>query len=355
MSSNYDALIWDSTRSVKLAWHKFYPEAIDVAISIETASSLDGNGVAFEAMNAAAFLAYFGTVPQPRPPMGPAVGAGAVLVNYTKNDKLLNDQTKGRAEFRKLILDRVPKTLLIPMQDANRSLRMRTTEYICTTLNTELGTLDKEDLDFLMSELRQPFQAGTPVSMFLANWAATLGDSERAGQTLPQTMATDMLQKCFGSEFSPCWVLFVQNYPLVADRTVARLSAAINVFAKNSLPLISAQSAIGINEVVKHKQQINNLETKIKHLEHMAMAVDRVKSRKRDKAAGADRAGKKNVKQLRGTPLPDRPFCWSHGPRGHLGLDCDDVLTGHQVDATWVDQKGSKWKEIFERRGWATA
>ena len=114
MSSNYDALIiiWDSTRSVKLAWHKFYPEAIDVAISIEIASSLDGNGVAFEAMNAAAFLAYFGTVPQPRPPMGPAVGAGAVLVNYTKNDKLLNDQTKGRAEFRKLILDRVPKTLV---------------------------------------------------------------------------------------------------------------------------------------------------------------------------------------------------------------------------------------------------
>ena len=41
----------------------------------------------FEAMNAAAFLAYFGTVPQQRPPMGPAVGAGAVLVNYTKNKR----------------------------------------------------------------------------------------------------------------------------------------------------------------------------------------------------------------------------------------------------------------------------
>ena len=305
----------------------------------------------FDAMNVVAFLAYFGTAPQPRPPMGPAVGAGAVLVNYTRNEKLLSDQTKGKAEFRKLILDRVPKTLLVPMQDVNRSLRMRTTEYICSTLNAELGTLDKEDLDFLMKELKQPYLAGTPVSTFLANWAATLGDSERAGQVLPQTMATDILRNCFGSEFSPCWVLFVQKYPLVADRTVARLSAAINVFAKDSLPLISAQSAIGISEVINQKEQLTKMQARVDQLEQQALAATSVDSRKRGQASAADRATKK----LPNIALSARPFCWSHGPCGHSGNECKSQLPGHKSDATWVHQKGSKWKEMFERRGWATS
>jgi hypothetical protein len=351
MSTTQKKLFWDETKTDKVAWLKFYPEAIDVAISIETASSLDENGVAFEAMSPAAFLLFFGAPPQPRMPMGPAVGAGAALANHNKLDKLTTNQENGKAEFRNIILEAVPKRLLIPMQDANRSLRLRTTSYICTTLNQELGTLDKEDLDFLMGELSKSFLPGTPVSTFLANWVATLGDLERAGQILPQTMATDILQKCFGPEFSPCWVLFVQNQPLVANRTVARLSAAINLFAKDSLPLLASHSAIGISEVINQKEQINKMQARIDLLEHQALAVNSDDSRKRGQAFGVDRAVKKQPR----TALSARPFCWSHGPRGHLGCDCTSPLIGHDKDATWKQQKGSKWKDIFVRKGWATA
>ncbi len=123
-------------------------------------------------MNAVEFQAFFRTPPQPRPPMGPAVGAGAALVNWNATNALTADQTKCMAEFRNIFLDGLPKELLVPMQDANRSIRSRTTEYIFTRLSEELGTLHKEDIDFLMEELRKPYLRGTPVSTFLANWQA---------------------------------------------------------------------------------------------------------------------------------------------------------------------------------------
>ena len=340
------ALIWDVSRSNKLAWLRYKPAAIDKAISMGGPSSLDGNGVSFVLMPAPEYLVFFGTPPQPRPPMGPAVGAGAALVNWSATNVLTTDQTKCVAEFRNIFLDGVPQELLVPMQDANRSIRLRSTEYIFTRLSEELGTLDKEDLDFLMGELRKPYMRGTSVSTFLANWQADLRDSARAGQALPQTMATDMLKTCFGSEFQPCWVTFVQNYPLVANRTVELLAAAIITFSKDTLPLLAAHSAIGISEVINQKDELNKMQEQIDQLKHQALSAN---ERKRGQASGSGQA----AKQPRAA-LSTRPFCWSHGPQGHLGCSCTKELPGHKSDATWANQKGSKWKELFASRGWST-
>ena len=104
-------------------------------------------------------------------------------------------------ESRADLLDFVPKRLLAPML-GNRSMRSRTTEFIYTTLTVRLGTLAKEDLDYLLREINKPCPPGTSPEEFLANWQATLGELKQAGQPISQLMATDILQKCFGPELA---------------------------------------------------------------------------------------------------------------------------------------------------------
>jgi hypothetical protein len=345
-----ETLIWNISKSDNLAFLEFFPAFRDRSAMIGAASSLDGNGVGFDVLTPAAFLAHYGTPPQPRLPMGPAVGAGAVLTNWTVNDSLYKEQQKSRVVLRKLWLDAVPQHLLVPMQDANRSLRMRTLEFMVTTLQEQLGTLTKADLDWLIKQVKEPYQQGTSISSFVANWKASLQDLERAGQGLPQSMATDILQNCFGPEFNPCWIRFVENFPLVANRTVERLIQTIITFARDSLPLLTAHSAIGISAVTDQTELIVKMQAQIDKLEFQALAAS-IENRKRGQGSVVDRPSK----QSRETALAARPFCWSHGPKGHLGSACTSQLPGHKSDATWANQKGSKWKELFNRRGWSTA
>ncbi len=344
-----ESLIWDITRSDNLAFLNYLPALADRSTLMGAASSLNGLGVSFDLMPAVEYLAYFGQAAQSRPPMGPAVGTGAALANWTSDNLLFKDQEKCRAELRKLVLDTVPRHLLVPMQDANRSIRARSTEFILTALRENLGVLSKEDIDFLMRELTTPHQPGTSAATFVANWQASARDLDRAGQGLPQTMATDTLQKCFGPEFNSCWVKFVQDFPLIAHRTVARLCVAIITFAKDSLPLLATHSAIGMSAVIDQTGMMAKMQAQIDQLQLQALSASK-DNRKRSQAP-SDRPSK----QPRGTVLSARPFCWSHGPQGHLGCDCTDKLPGHKAEATWGNQKGSKWKELFARRGWATA
>ena len=92
------------------------------------------------------------------------------------------------------LLDFASERVLAPML-VNRSMRLRTTKFIDTTLTVRLGTLAKEDLDYLLREINEPCPLGTSPEEFLANWQATLGDLDQAGQPLSQLMATDILQK----------------------------------------------------------------------------------------------------------------------------------------------------------------
>lgn len=345
--TEHETLIWDVTKSDTLAFLNYFPSFRDRSAMIGAASSLDGNGVGFDVLTPVEFLAHYGTAPQPRLPMGPAAGAGAALANWTAENALYRDQQKCRAELRKLLLDTVPTHLLIPLQDNNRSIRLRSVEFIITALREQLGTLTKADLDFLMKQLGEPYHQGTSITAFLANWKASLQDLERAGQGLPQSMATDMLQKCFGPEFQQCWIKFVENFPLVANRTVECLVQTIITFARDSLPLLNAHSVIGISAATEQSDIIKNMQAQIDKLEFQALAAS---SRKR----GQEVANRPS-KQSRGTALAARPFCWSHGPQGHTGSACTDQLPGHRPEATWANQKGSKWKELFTRRGWTTA
>ena len=265
---------WDVTRSDTLAFLRGLPQLVDFAASCGIESSADGNGVAFEVLPPGDFLAWFGTAAVPLQPVGPPAGNAVQLTIWRAADAALKDQAKWKIFVRNKFLTWLPDRLLVPMRDQNRSIRTRTTVAIVSTLREQLGTLTKEDVHFLMKQLKEPHRVGTSVPSFLADWQAVLLDLERAQQPLPQIMATDILMECFGPEFVTCWLSFVKDVPIVANRTVVRLCAAVTLFAANALPMICAQTAIGISLVTNQTVMLAQLQDQIVALQQ-ALAVTR--------------------------------------------------------------------------------
>ena len=154
-----DIPVWDISKSGPLALLRFWPELVDHAVLVEPASSIDGLGVAPELFTVAEFTADFGQAPQPRPAMSPAAGNAVQLCNW----KILNDKTNklnaGNIYIRNVLLKQVPEHFIAPMR-VNRSIRMRTTEFICTQLHVELCTLTASDIAYLEAKLKEPYQSG---------------------------------------------------------------------------------------------------------------------------------------------------------------------------------------------------
>ena len=345
---------WDVTRSDTLAFLRGLPQLVDFAASCGIESSADGNGVAFEVLPPGDFLAWFGTAAVPLQPVGPPAGNAVQLTIWRAADAALKDQAKWKIFVRNKFLTWLPDRLLVPMRDQNRSIRTRTTVAIVSTLQEQLGTLTKEDVHFLMKQLKEPHRVGTSVPSFLADWQAVLLDLERAQQPLPQIMATDILMECFGPEFVTCWLSFVKDVPIVANRTVVRLCAAVTLFAANALPMICAQTAIGISLVTNQTAMLAQLQDQIVALQQ-ALAVSQAQPTTR-KRGGAPPAGPpaRVARQQRDTvPIAQRLFCWTHGPcHTHKGDGCENKLVGHKDTATWQNQMGSTWKDRYTRRGW---
>ena len=219
--------------------------------------------------------------------MAPAAGNAVQLCNW----KIINDKTNklnaGNVYIRNLLLNHVPEHFIAPMR-VNRSIRMRTTEYICTQLHVELDTLTASDIAYLEAKLKEPYQSGAPIPCFLAEWTANLNDLARANQPIADFAATTLLKGCFDGvrEFTKCWLQLMQTYPLVADRTVPRYCAAIITFARNALHLLTAHSAIGMSAVTDQSTKMELMQQKIDRLE-VALADQQAPTAKRKRGQRA--------------------------------------------------------------------
>ena len=136
-----------------------------------------------------------------------------------------------------------------------------------TQLYERHGTLSKQDLEYLTTQLKKPCPAHVVPDAFFADWQASLGDLAQAGQAIPQLMATKHLQSCFGLEYVDCWQAFVRDFPLLVDRTVDRLCAAIITFLQGELPILSAHTLIGANQVTALQEQLSVVTQKLQALE----------------------------------------------------------------------------------------
>jgi hypothetical protein len=291
--------------------------------------------------------------------MAPAAGNNVDLANWkVRNDK--KEDQLGREHFvRNTVLFNVPEEHQRPMQDEDGLMHTRSTEYIITTLLETHGTLTTADIDRIMTQLSVKFVTGSPLTSFIADWQICLRDLRRANQPLSQHQAIGVLQKCFGSEFDDCWVKFVQDNPVPADRTVLLLGAAIIAFDKDVLPIRAAQRAIGINQVVNQTAMLAQMQDEIAELRQALAAQVRPAPRKR--GGGAPPAGNTGpparARQRRAdVPIAQRSFCWTHGPcNTHKGDACKSRAQGHKEQASWANQMGSDWKTTYAQNGWATA
>jgi hypothetical protein len=143
----------------------------------------------------------------------------------------------------------------------------------------------------------------------------------------------------------------LQTFPLVADRTVARYCAAIITFSRDSLPLLTAHSAIGMSAVTDQSAKIDQLQKKIELME-VALAAQQAPGGKRKRGQHAAPEEPRIQVNHNLTPFAVRPFCWTHGPCQHAGIICKGPpLDARQQAATWRHQAGSKWTELFKSKG----
>ena len=355
--------IWDSTLAVGPALAKFMPKLIDIAIAKGLPHSLDQFGCAYHVLSPADFFLRFGVHPQRRPAMALAAGNNVDLTNWKFNNDKKESQLQVEHYLRNLILANVSEELQRPMQDEDGSMRARSAEYIMTTLLATHGTLTKADIDLIMTRLKVPYTTSSDVASFIADWHVLLRDLRRAGQPLSQHQAIDTLQQCFGAEFDDCWVKFVQDFPVVVARTVALLGVAIIAFAKDVLPIRATQRAIGINQVTSQTAMLAQMQDELAELRQaLAVALALPVNRKRGATpasvitAAPVRAARQRGAPNNSTPFQDRLFCYTHGPcNTHIGTACKYPDTDHKEMATWSNQMGSRWKQLFARKGWPIA
>ena len=296
--------------------------------------------------------------------MAPAAGNAVKLCNWKELNDKTNKMNAGNIYIRNVLLNQVPAHIIAPMRDDNRSIRTRSTEYICTQLKLEFGTLTAADIAYLEAKLKEPYQSGAPVPCFLAEWTANLNDLRRAGQPIADFAATTLLKACFDGirEFTKCWLQLMQTFPLVADRTVPRHCAAIIIFARDALPLLTAHSAIGMSAVTDQSAKMEIMQQKIDKLEAqaaLALAVQRAPPSRSTRKRGQQQVAALEVPpikvNIRLIPFANRLFCWNHGPCQHVGNGCDGPPLDERTKyATWRDQRGSKWRELFQSKGWST-
>lgn len=340
--------IWDITVSQTLGYADFEPKFIDYAIAIGQGSARDNLGVVYALYTPERFAQIFGEAPQPRPPLGPCGNTRAEITTWTADDRLITHQKAMVVLLKSALCSQVPAELLLAMEDDQGSLRSRSPEFIWSALRTQLGLLTSADLDVLHAKLKKPYDRLAPVETFVAVFRATLRALARAQQPLSNNMAIGILQGCFNSEWAQCWVKFAGDYPVVAERTVANLCQSIIIFARDALPILSAQQAIGINLAQQHAT------AEITALREQVAALTASAATEKKQATGGARGNNRGRSAWRDVPLKDRAFCWSCGPCGHIGADCRSAKPGHQVAASFRNQMQSAWKALFTNRGWPT-
>ena len=347
--------IWDITKSLTMGFALLRPKFEDYAIDIGRGSSSDNYGVLFALYTPARFFARFGVHPQPRPPMGPCIGAGAQIANWNALSIVTKQQEAALILLKSTLVRITPAELLTPMEDENGSLRQRTTEYIFSALCDRLSVLTKADIDTLHAQLKTSYSSMIPVETFTASFQTALRSLAQAQQPVPNITAIDTLQECFGPEWAPCWVKFAQDNPILANRTVPLLCGAIATFARDALPILSAQAAIGISLIQDQTRILQEQAAVIANLQSQLTALQAQGVTRKRPSEAVQLPNTRATRSWRKTPLKDRKFCWSCGPCGHSGPQCNSPQDGHQEAATWKNQMQSKWKQLFQAKGWPIA
>ena len=342
----------------RIAYKHFLPKILDAAAEASKFNSVDGFGLLWAVMTAAAFLAAYGAEPQPHvDPENPAAGAdGAALVQWKYDKSQFTIQGAALEALRALWLSSIFPHLLKPME-VGRSLRTRTLVHMVTTLSAQLAVFKQEDFDWLNRELRVPYKIGNDVPSFLAQKQEYLLDLAEAGQPVNNMDAVALLQSLFPPRaYQLCWQEYAKEHGHIAGRTPANLSAFIIEYADQRL-----QHAVGYSALVAEE---------LPHIGAPPVAAAAIVAAPtaaepelvaflalmaKDAPAAAAYLRGKSVPAAAPAAAPaavpaaavKRFYCHTCGvPRNktlrHHSTDCKNKAPGHRNDATFEKQLGGK-------------
>ncbi len=205
-------------------------------------------------------------------------------------------------------------------------------------------------MDSINVKLRLPYVHPENVQSFLSVKLNYFRDLAGPGALQPLSNVTkiNIIMACFSDELKPCQIKFVGDYPLIANQTVENLCAAIVIFVNTILPLTATKSALNMNTAVNHMSELEA--TRVELAEARMVISDLIAASAAVQAPrGQSFPSKRPV--ITAADGPHVPFCWQHGPCMHLSKACKGKRPGHKDQATWTNQLGSKWRDLWTSQG----
>ena len=205
-------------------------------------------------------------------------------------------------------------------------------------------------MDSINVKLRLPYVHPENVQSFLSVKLNYFRDLAGPGALQPLSNVTkiDIIMACFSDELKPCQIKFVGDYPLIANQTVENLCAAIVIYVNTILPLTATKSALNMNTAVNHMSELEA--TRVELAEARMVISDLIAASAAVQAPrGQSFPSKRPV--ITAADGPHVPFCWQHGPCMHLSKACKGKRPGHKDQATWTNQLGSKWRDLWTSQG----
>ena len=142
---------------------------------------------------------------------------------------------------------------------------------------------------------------------------------------------------------SPCFDKYVMENPIEADRTPARLIAAIQIFVQNVMPHFAEKRLLSARA---HAATIEVSEASEENGEEYAKEFAAFQAFKKSAAMSKTNPVTSAWVAPSGPPRASDPlYCWSHG-RGHASggevNPCRNPKPGHQFDAIYRNQKNGR-------------
>jgi hypothetical protein len=202
-----------------------------------------------------------------------------------------------------------------------------------------LFVVSAADIDALKAAVSAPFIRGGNVAAHLREQTNNIARLAAMNHALNNRDAVAMIKLSFCSsridteDMAPCFDKFVMDNPLEADRTPARLTAAVQTFVQNVMPHFTEKRLLSARA---HAATIEVSEASKEDGEDYA----------KEFAAFIAFQNKAKAKLPAPAKAKKRLYCWTHGTIGHAsGGDFKACLKpgpGHKFEATIDNQMGGK-------------
>ena len=214
------------------------------------------------------------------------------------------------------------------VQDANGSTRNGTVQYFLTTLQEAYGTLTPIELQTNLASLAAPYVPPTAIREHIRLHTNVHQLAHRAGQPLndfsKMQLLKDSVTPC--GQFRDILTYYAFSHASIMEQTFLSLCTALIAGADNAAPTASsagyahAASSVAAAPDPAALQQA----TLDRLVDLMSQLVTERKSS--DKRSGVKK----------------QEYCWTHGPCGHRGADCQHPARGHQAAATASNRLSGK-------------